>query len=186
MKNLLLSLLFLISFSTFSQQKTKQEKREECIRSTNYSFKKRLSLLSVDSITEIKVVSHITKVGVYGDSLQKYFNNLKVKEDYFNEKEFHEVETLTLSQIEKLTDIFFNYNNKSGIVIAKGCYMPRNAIIFLDKNQKILGYIEICFECLNYRTSDEALTIGSYCSEKYDLIKAVFKESGITYGITTW
>jgi hypothetical protein len=62
--------------------------------------------------------------------------------------------------------------------------MPRNAIFFLDKNNIIIAYIEICFECEAIRTSDKELYLGEYCSDKYNLIKSIFKENNINYGVT--
>ena len=54
----------------------------------------------------------------------------------------------------------------------------------IGKNNIIISYIEICFECEAIRTSETKLNLGEYCSEKYDLIKSIFQEKNIKYGIT--
>ena len=68
----------------------------------------------------------------------------------------------------------------------KGCYTPRNTIIFLDKAENPIGYIEICFECGNIYGSDEELneiTNTRFCSEKLLRIHNLFSSVGIHYGI---
>ncbi|KAF2515282.1 hypothetical protein [Flavobacterium foetidum] len=64
------------------------------------------------------------------------------------------------------------------------CYMPRNAVLFLDANNKIIAYLEICFGCDNYRSSDKRLNIGEYCNTKYKMLKSIFENSSIKYGIS--
>jgi hypothetical protein len=136
--------------------------------------------------TQIIVVSHRTKNGMIGEELQKYLDSVKIGQDSINLKEFEQHISLNLAQIEKLTDVIFNYSHKGKeyAITNTMCYQPRNAIIFLDNNNKILGFIEICFGCNHLRTSDKRIDIGDYCEQKYDLIKDIFRESGIKYGIT--
>jgi reverse gyrase len=57
------------------------------------------------------------------------------------------------------------------------CYNPRHAILFYDKNDKIYGYIEMCFDC-NGSESSENFKAFSGCALG---LKETLKEFGITY-----
>jgi len=176
--------------SFYSQtKKSKQniyEDNANCVRCRNIDFKNRLKMYPFSNTTQIVIVSHKTKNGMIGEELQKYLDSVKIGQDTINLKEFEQQISLNLAQIEKLTDVIFNYSHKGKeyAISDAMCYQPRNAIIFLDSNNKILGFIEICFGCNHIRTSDKRLDIGDYCEQKYDLIKDIFRECGIKYGIT--
>ena len=60
--------------------------------------------------------------------------------------------------------------------------MPRNAILFYDNENKLIGFIEVCFECRNYRTTDKRITLGEECNQKFDMLKEFFVECGIKFG----
>lgn len=60
--------------------------------------------------------------------------------------------------------------------------MPRNAILFYDNENNLIGFLEICFECNNYRSSNMDITIGELCKQKMQLMKEFFKDCGIKYG----
>ncbi|PSL25831.1 hypothetical protein [Chitinophaga ginsengisoli] len=96
-----------------------------------------------------------------------------------------EIRTMTLAQIDTLTDILYNYGHGGNIWIesVSGCYIPRNAILFRDNNGKVIAFIEICFRCGNTRQSSEDISLGEPCDRKLDMLKALFKQAGITYGI---
>lgn len=57
------------------------------------------------------------------------------------------------------------------------CFDPRHLIIFYDQNDKIYGYIELCFDC-NRSKSSENLQLISECALG---LEDTFKEFGITY-----
>ncbi len=55
---------------------------------------------------------------------------------------------LKLPEIKSLKNALnFSTNEMAGITSKSGCYYPRNAILLLNKNQKITDIFEICFEC---------------------------------------
>jgi len=101
-----------------------------------------------------------------------------------------EKKILSAFEIDKLTDILYNFDYKStksykGLRIADegySCYNPRNAIVFLDEKGLIAEYIEICFECHRREESSEKIKTGEFCTEKYDLIRKYFYTAGIKYG----
>jgi hypothetical protein len=170
----------------FSQSK-QQLKNSRCSKIYNFSEVQRLSNFPFSEAEKIKIVSFKGKmVGRIGDELQEHINSISIKKDTFNLSFYSEIATLNSLQINKLTDVIYNYRYKKSpyLTIVKSCYMPRNAIFFLDKNNIIIAYIEICFECEAIRTSDKELYLGEYCSDKYNLIKSIFKENNINYGVT--
>ena len=55
---------------------------------------------------------------------------------------------LKSSEIKSLKNALnFSTNEMTGIISKSGCYYPRNAILLVNKNQKITDIFEICFEC---------------------------------------
>jgi len=96
-----------------------------------------------------------------------------------------EIRTMTLAQIDTLTDILYNYGHGGNIwsTSVSGCYIPRNAILFRVSDGKVIAFIEICFECSNTRQSSENISLGEPCDRKLDMLKALFKQVGIKYGI---
>ena len=194
-------LLVLIVFTiNLSQSQTKHlsvnnsEENGYCKRKRNLNFKNRIKNFPFNLSSEIILVSHKTimnindSIQVYskGIQLQKLLNSIKIGQDTVNKNEFLESKKLNLILTEKLTDIFYNYGYKTKNYTKSDtkCYNPKNAILFIDKDNKVISFIEICFGCNKMRTSNENNGFGEYCEQKYDLVKQIFKESGIKYGIT--
>lgn len=96
-----------------------------------------------------------------------------------------EVISLTMPQVDSLTDILFNYGKARDRVgsIELGCYTPRNAIIFRDSNGKVMAFIEICFECQGTRIIDKRISLGEMCTYKLNMIKDLFRKVGVRHGI---
>ena len=84
------------------------------------------------------------------------------------------------------TDIFYNYGFRGTTytISEASCYNPRNAILFLDSRGKAIEFIEICFECSRILESSEKVNVGDLCDQKMDMLKELFKNVGIEYGIT--
>jgi hypothetical protein len=96
------------------------------------------------------------------------------------------IEKIELSdeQINGLTDILYNYNfaeEAAVFSIMDACDRPQHAIVFLDKADKVIAYIELCFANEARRTTLPNKSIGSFCHGKFDLIKSLFQKAGITY-----
>lgn len=185
MRKWLLVILLVVQYS-FSQEDFASNAR--CIRSKNLSERERFSRFPFVLSSQIKVIAFKgSSSSVPGQDLIKHINSITVGKDTFDPTLYDEVATLNSEQINQLTDIIFNYTyTKKPYESADAkCYMPRNAIFFLDKNNVIVAYLELCFGCNNYRSSNERLTIGEYCDKKYDMLKAIFASSKIEFGITT-
>lgn len=149
-----------------------ERKSHNCIEKSKDDFTTRLKNYPFNSSAQIQIVSF--------------------KSDYLprlNDKLFYskltEVKTLTFSQVDKLTDILYNYGYGGEVYIVRtaNCYMPRNAILFLDSNGKVFEFIEICFECRNTRESSEKISLGEMCDQKMSMLKDFFKTAGIQYGV---
>jgi len=94
-------------------------------------------------------------------------------------------EAILLSEVQKdnLSDILYNYNySKNTNLISEttlGCYFPRHAIVFFDKSDKVISFIEICLECRQVVSELPKESIGVFCEGKYDLLKKFFLSIGI-------
>ncbi len=98
-----------------------------------------------------------------------------------------ESRALNNTQKDELLDLLVNfkydlsYGDKVDASVAF-CYTPRNAIVFLDKHDKPIGYVEICFECKRFEYEPRELTVGLFCTEKFELVKDLFSRAGVRYG----
>lgn len=112
-------------------------------------------------------------------------SKLPIENDTVCYSKLDEVKTLTLRQIDSLTNIMYNIGFGGTILIIQemACYDPRNAILFIDSSGKAFEFIEICFECEQTVNSSEKIDFGEVCNEKFNLIKQQFKNAGIKYGI---
>lgn len=132
--------------------------------------------IPVDSLDFSK--SKIKEVVALPSGIQKYIVTEKVE--------------LNESQINELSNLLLNYtlNRKPKTVFAVNCYEPRNAILFLDENDKIISYIEVCFECNQfYQMPKETITDFNIlckveeCSHMIGFFKDFFKKAGIKQGV---
>jgi hypothetical protein len=107
----------------------------------------------------------------------------------FKTKQYCALENIELidNQIDTLSNILFNYQlNLQPTVLEKpGCYTPRNAILYVDKKNKVIAIVEICFECaqIYFSFDKNEGTLDCYCSERQKALKAFFYTIGIKYGI---
>lgn len=92
---------------------------------------------------------------------------------------------LSDAQIDRLTDILYNYGYSSSTRLIEqtvsGCYYPRHALLFEDKQGKVLSYLELCLECRRIKTSLPEKSTGVFCEGKYALLEAFFREVGVRY-----
>jgi hypothetical protein len=104
------------------------------------------------------------------------------KKGKINMRKMHEVVTLNKDLTDKLLDLLINYDNPSdnnGVIL---CYEPRNAIIFCDRENEIIGAVEICFECHRFKAEPPNLPLGQFCNEKFDVLQGFFRSAGIQFG----
>ncbi|NMH28824.1 hypothetical protein [Flavobacterium silvaticum] len=128
--------------------------------------------------------------------------NLKILKEFdlshlsdVNNLKYAALEITELNQAWKdsLSRWYFNYHPRKwkddGTVEVIGCYFPRNAILFLDGKDRIVSYIEICFDCMGAAASQDIgwpdlIRFPMPCRiSKLDVLKDIFRKNGIVYGI---
>jgi len=161
-------------------------KNRNCVKKVNNSFTTRLKNYPFNQAAQIQLVSF--KGGIDTSEFQDMKMNdcLPMLNDTVCYSKLMEVRTITYQQVDKLTDILYNYGFGGPVYIGSSsmCYFPRNAILFLDANGKVYEFIEICFECRETRTSSERISLGQMCNQKMQMLKNFFKDAQIEYGIT--
>ena len=133
-------------------------------------------LKSKDSIGLSQFGYKIEKEFVFHDSLKvKLYDATKVVK-------------LDNKTINELSNLMFNYDYKIKAndtlltISVVDCYTPRNAILFLDKNEKIISVLEICFECIQYylfpKSEEFKNVLGLECDERLSHFKNLFENYG--------
>ena len=177
------------------------EKRMACIHRNTYSLGERLKFFPFNQYKKVMLISFelpepSAEINNAGKTQPKNHNEkeftlaLLAKKQKLDQTRIKENRILSALEIDKLTDILYNFGYKStksykGLLIGDdgySCYNPRNAIVFLDEKGLIAEYIEICFECHRREDSSEKIKTGEFCTEKYDLIRKYFYTVGIKYG----
>ncbi|WP_177766361.1 hypothetical protein [Flavobacterium sp. I3-2] len=186
-----------------SQIGTCQENLENCFRvddlsvedrNQNYPFDKATKIIFAsfeDKSTKLKLFENnkMNKDGYasyfQGEIMQIYFDSLKNNMSKYNPDLFEEKIELSEIQKNELTDLIYNYgnNHEDAVIWGAKCFIPRNAILFFDENNKLFEFIEICFECYQYKTSNYNVDLNNNCGQKLSLLKELFEKSGIEYGI---
>ena len=163
-----------------------EERNHNCIKKINRTFTTRLKNYPFNISTQIQFVSFMGSSRTVDNETVYINDSLPRINDTICYSKLHEVKTLTFTEVDKLTDILYNYGF-GGPVYAMSianCYNPRNAILFLDSTGKAFEFIEICFECDRLQESSEKIGLGDMCDQKMNMLKELFKKIGIEYGIT--
>jgi len=116
-------------------------------------------------------------------------HRLPMKNGHVNVAECFEVTKLNNTGQEDVFRTLINYDfSQRKIDSVKStvafCYNPRNAILFYDENDSIIGYVELCFECFGQRKEPSSLRVGEFCDEKFNALKKIFHKNGIEYGLS--
>ena len=191
--NFLLFIIFLCNIS-YSQDKS----NVECGFFGTKTVEQRNSIFPFSEAEKVLLISYPNSeayqskrkdsVGLseYGYKIEKEFifhDSLKVK--LYDATKIVELKSKT---IKELSNLMFNYDykikaNDSLLTISVvDCYTPRNAIIFLDKNEKVISVLEICFECIQYYlfpTSKEFKDVlGLECDKRLGYFRKMFDDYG--------
>lgn len=108
---------------------------------------------------------------------QKDTSNFIVRDLRILQSDIKEVITLSMEQRSQLLKLFSARRCRNGSIAM--CYVPRHAIVFFNSDDKPVGYIELCLECANRRTSDKMQV--DFCFENAKMVKKVFQSFGVTY-----
>lgn len=162
----------------------------DCMLYNTYSPSQRLVKYPFSKALQVFAVSFKSNAGQKTDTtnLQNEYNKrgLQIKKGILDTTTLIEKKKLTMDQIDHLTALLYNidykYKKRSHIIETMSCYEPRNALIFLDKNEQVFDYLEICFSCLRSNSQNDKFDIGSECTQKYELMSNYFKKIGVNYG----
>lgn len=207
MKSSLISLLsiflILFGFNCYSQnskikwglygKKTVKERRV----TFPFSEAKKVLLVSFPD-PNMSVQNSETGEDLKVDSLNLIRWNIKlIKSFKLPEKNYKyyatEIVELDQNQIDSLSHILLNYkfkkNKLSKLRLTPTSSYPKNAILFLNSNNKVFSYIEFCSEGYQFsQMPDETIpyfNVFSYYRESWkmiDLIRDFFKSNGIKEG----
>lgn len=169
------------------------------VTETNFNLSKRINSYPFNKASQIKVISYnlnsdgMTRVSkeTYDKETGKTVTTLdynigielpRKNLDSLSLENVTQIKTLNFSQVEKLSDILYNTCSRLNTncpQIIRGCYLPRNAILFFDENGKIFEYLELCFECKTKETFGkiENLDLSDYM---YNDLEKYFNDLGIS------
>jgi hypothetical protein len=158
---------------------------EERLQREPFNQAKRIDLISLDRIKErLRYIGDTLPDQLPGNAL--FSNFLGYKKEFL----WFERVTLSRSQIDSLTNILFNFDYgraKNGEIDkwASLCHNPRQAILLYREieDAEMFASIEICLECHSYWSRPDKYDLGNFCEGKYDLLRAFFRQTGITYGL---
>jgi hypothetical protein len=84
-------------------------------------------------------------------------------------------------RVAKNMDAFFQVfisSTKNKSYTSASCYDPRNGIIFFDKENQFLAYLEICFEC-NRIDGITNFGLSGFTSDQYAELECLFNQNGL-------
>ncbi|KOP36644.1 hypothetical protein DBB36_08570 [Flavobacterium sp. WLB] len=137
--------------------------------------------LEKEAIKKIEIFSYPDRLAWDTLRHKEIIRNNKIDFDtsMINEK----VTLLKETQIKELFGLIKIHCKVEGDVAPySSCYMPRNLILFYNKENRIIAHIEVCFECGTSESSNNLRENWDYCK---DDVKDFFKKAGIKYFVDT-
>jgi hypothetical protein len=180
-----------------------KEYYNDCVFTNKYTIAQRLKRYPFSKAVKILAVSYDgtgepnAEITINGDTLdamthKKYSEHrphgLHFDNDTLDYVSLFEMKQLTPKQINRLTNIMYNTDNRvpnDYVDPGHSCFNPRNALIFYDKNGKVFDYLEICFECDRIESKSDRIYFNSSCTQGLDLVKKFLIDVGIKYGTLT-
>jgi hypothetical protein len=171
----------------------------DCVFTREYSIAQRLRKYPFSKAIKILAVSYNggaepNKDIVVGEDTAKKIKTkpygLLIQKGMLDTASLFEVKQLTPKQIAGLTNMMFNtdikvhYNFDNYADPGVKCFQPRNAFIFIDKNEKVFDYVEICFECRNTESESGRIHIEN-CNQSLEMTKKFLIDLGIKFGTLT-
>lgn len=182
----ILCLLMLVLTQSYGQRAVKQKKYHELgavERSKKYPFDKAVKIALISFNVNYDGALTVTPVNADGPQPKQVpvveLSEIVNKDSLVGITQF---KIITAPDINKLTDILYNTCRKYVIDghSTLGCYNPRNAILFYDRNDRVFEYIEICFECRKVETKPTPLNeLNDFCSYGLFELKDFFTSLGL-------
>lgn len=199
MKYLLILVALLALHPAFCQQET-----PDCGFYGNKTVAERNAMFPFNKAKKVVLVAFpcITGLCIYDksiDSAMVEFNAIKridfdLGENHTETYLVKEEVVISQYEVNKLSNLLVNYifkeepNREIDLYAGSLCYSPRNAILFYDGDDNLICCYEICFECSQgaiWPDPDKLYNsdIINNCRGAYKLLKLIFSENGIVYGI---
>lgn len=93
------------------------------------------------------------------------------------------LDRLNTVESDSLTDILYNSQHREYLssISKMACYYPRNAILFSDKENKVFDYIEICFDCHQFKKSRDKVRFdpSGFPNHSFRLLEQFFEDQGL-------
>lgn len=163
---------------SIEEQDVLMEQNSHCLHTNKYNSAQRKQFYPFNQTAFISLIS-------FQDTISEFSSHLPVKDGVLDMGMVKEEVKLSLADIDKLTDLFYNLgytSKKYGVIESRmSCYDPHNAILFFNKDRKVKAYIEICFDCHRTRSSSENIHFGENCTEKFDKLKDFFTSMGVKF-----
>ena len=147
------------------------------IKEKEYDFSDSMKF-KYEDITSVEVYSFLNKAMV--EMYKNYRKDINFNSDVQISNDFVK-ENIKLNDKQKLE--LFNLITKDSCKTEQNpseCYNPRHAIFFKDNENKVLGSIEICFDCDEFNHSESLGNAKYYC---YDDMRMFLYNVGIRYFI---
>ena len=140
----------------------------------------RVAYFSKSEIKNIRLVSY--KVDTSGSS-ESYIYPFEISDNDLMTKlrlhDYEEILVLNEEQKNAFQNILVSLNNTEPIY-SSDCYVPHHCFHFLGEDDVLIDYLEICFHCSGYKTSNQNLSILTY--EQLSRIGDFIKLYGIKVG----
>lgn len=163
---------------SIEEQDLLMEQNSRCLHTNKYNAAQRKQFYPFNQTEFVSLIS-------FQDTISEFSSRLPVKGGVLDIGMVKEEVKLSLKDIDKLTDLFYNtgYTSKKyGVIVTRmRCYDPHNAILFFNKKRKVIAFIEICFDCQGTRVSSKNIHFGENCTEKFGKLKDFFTSNGIKF-----
>jgi hypothetical protein len=171
-----------------------------CLDKNTYTSTQRLGFFPFNKAVKIKLISYNNATqnspiiidgespkAIPAEDTMAVFTPMAPNKYHVNYHRVIEPYDLTPDGIDSLTDILLNvgflskkaYNYPD---VTCNCYMPQDAILFIDRKGNTVQYIEFCFDCEHYNYSSSKIKLGEFCTQKFGILKAFFRNHGLKYG----
>jgi hypothetical protein len=163
---------------------------DNCVFTSKYSIQQRLKMYPYSKAAKVLAVSYagseVSAPSYKGDITGRKALGLVIHQHQLDYSTLIEFKVMNSAAINRLTEIIYNADYKVQLkdfaTVGHSCYEPHNAFIFLNKDGKVIDFLEICFECKQYRSMHDKLMVGEYCTQKFDMLKKCFIDQGVNYG----
>lgn len=137
------------------------------------------SLAAIDHAMIISYTSAFDEEQSFSDYLSKNFSKL-ADQNVLNDPNLKIQEQAQIDQKALPELLHILYQEKCSDDLVGNCFTPNHAIIYYDITGNIIGYTEICFECIT-TVSSSNIPEFKLCNAKLNLLMEYMKKHNIHY-----